>query len=252
VPTLLAAQLAPDAYGQLLRERLDGSGAALRSLEPVPARTSSAIATLADDGSASYVFDLTWNPERLPDPGEFDTVHVGSLGTSLEPGAGVVASLVAGADSIGVPVSYDPNVRLAVEPDHGHWQRVFASIAPHASVIKMSDEDAAVLFSGDDPQHVARRLTSDGGLVAITLGGDGAVLAVPGSVATIKAPAIQVVDTIGAGDSFMAAMLGWLAERDWPTSLGADGLDDLGSYAVAAAAITCSRPGADPPWNREL
>ncbi|MBC7633759.1 carbohydrate kinase [Aeromicrobium sp.] len=254
VPTQLATQLAPDAYGALLRERLDESGVMLSSLEPVPDHTSSASATLAADGSASYVFDLTWNPEQLPDPGQFEAVHVGSLGTSLEPGARLVADLVVSADALGIPVSYDPNVRLAVEPDAAVWRRVFETIVPYASIVKLSDEDAAVLFPGEKPHDLARRLSSERGLVAVTVGGEGAVLSATGAAASIKAPAIEVVDTIGAGDSFMAAMLAWCAVYSWPSAAELDltELTDLAAYAAMAAAITCSRPGADPPRSADL
>lgn len=254
VPTRLAAQLAPDAYGDLLVDRLRESDVVLDALEPAPARTSSAKATLAEDGSATYDFDLTWDPAALPDPGAFEVVHVGSLGTSLEPGASLVADLVVMADALGVPVSFDPNVRLTVEPDHPMWQRIFAAIAPHASIIKMSDEDAAVLFPGEPPEALARRLAGDGALVAITLGGDGSIVAAGGESVSVPPADVRVVDTIGAGDSFMAAMLAWCATYDWP---GADELDsteltDLALYASSAAAITCSRPGADPPRTHEL
>jgi fructokinase len=254
VPTRLAAQVAPDAYGDLLRGRLAESDVVLEALVPTPERTSSARATLADDGSASYDFDLTWDPSGLPDPGDFEVVHVGSLGTSLEPGARLVANLVVMADAVGVPVSYDPNVRLTVEPDPAVWRRVFADIAPHAGIIKMSDEDAAVLFPDEEPAALAQRLAAGGALVAITLGGDGAVVATAQDVATIEAPSTEVVDTIGAGDSFMAAVLAWCAAYAWPAAVELDRteLTDLGRYAAAAAAITCSRPGADPPRTAEL
>lgn len=254
VPTLLACQLADDEHGALLRERLDGSGAELVALDPQPTRTSTALATIADDGSAAYDFDLVWNPAHLPDPGEFDAVHVGSLGTSLHPGAGLVASLVASADALGVPVSYDPNIRLAVEPEHEFWRGVFAAIAPHARIIKMSDEDAAVLFPDEDPQSIAARFATGGVLVAITLGGDGAVIAGGGQATTVDAPHTQVADTIGAGDSFMAAMLAWSAAYAWPSAeeLDVTELADLATYAVQAAAVTVGRPGADPPWTEEL
>jgi fructokinase len=254
VPTRLAAQVAPDAYGDLLRGRLAESDVVLEALAPTPERTSSARATLTDDGSASYDFDLTWDPAGLPDPGDFEVVHVGSLGTSLEPGARLVANLVVMADAMGVPVSYDPNVRLTVEPAPAVWRGVFAEIAPHAGIIKMSDEDAAVLFPDEEPAALAHRLAAGGALVAITLGGDGAVVANAQDVATIPAPSTEVVDTIGAGDSFMAAVLAWCAAYDWPAAVELDGTEliDLGRYAAAAAAITCSRPGADPPRTAEL
>lgn len=254
VPTRLAAQVAGDEYGDLLRVRLDESGVVLDTLDPVPARTSSARATLVADGSASYVFDLIWDPTAMPDPADFDAVHVGSLGTSLEPGAALVADLAMMADAVGVPVSFDPNVRLSVEPDDDVWRGIFVSIAPHASIIKMSDEDAAVLFPDEQPQALAQRLASDGALVAITLGGEGAVVANRQHVVAIAPADLRVVDTIGAGDSFMAAMLAWHATYDWPAADELDQIEltDLGMYASSAAAITCSRPGADPPWTSEL
>jgi len=254
VPTRLAAQLADDPYGDLLRSRLHESGVVLDALAPTPARTSTARATLADDGSATYEFDLTWEPAGLPEPSEFEVVHVGSLGTALEPGAALVADLAVMADALGVPVSFDPNIRLTVEPDHAVWRRTYEAIAPHATIVKMSDEDAAVLFPYEEPSALAQKLAADGTLVAITLGGDGAVVANSQHVARVPAPAITVVDTIGAGDSFMAAALSWCAAYSWPAAdeLDITELADLGRYAVGAAAITCGRPGADPPRTAEL
>ncbi len=165
-----------------------------------------------------------------------------------------MADLVVMADALGVPVSFDPNVRLTVEPDHAVWRRTFESIAPHATIIKMSDEDAAVLFPGKDAGALAQQLAAGGTLVAITLGGDGAVIANSQVVAEIEAPTITVVDTIGAGDSFMAAVLSWCAAYSWPAAdeLDVTELTDLGMYACSAAAITCSRPGADPPNTADL
>lgn len=254
VPTRLAAQIGPDAYGDLLREHLYDSDVVLELLEPVPGRTSTADATIADDGSASYVFDLTWDPTGLPDPADFEAVHVGSLGTAIEPGASLVAGLVVGADALGIPVSYDPNVRLAVEPDPAVWRRSFEEIAPHASLLKMSDEDARVLFPDVPPAELAQRLSADRGIVAITCGGEGAHIAAGGHHVSVPPAEVRLVDTIGAGDSFMAAMLAWCSTYDWPGGgeLDPTELTDLAMYASSAAAITCSRPGADPPWTREL
>ncbi|MET0448924.1 MAG: carbohydrate kinase [Aeromicrobium sp.] len=254
VPAVLAAQIGDDRYGDGLRWHLDDSDVTLSSLEPTPERTSTARATIAADGSASYDFDLTWNPEALPDPAAFDAVHVGSLGTLIEPGAALLTDLVVSADVLGVPVSFDPNIRLTVEPDQATWRRVFDAIAPHASIIKMSDEDAATLFPGEEPAAVAARLAADHGIVAITLGGEGSLIAAGDTLVTVPPADVRVVDTIGAGDSFMAAMLAWCATYDWPSAdeLDATELRDLAMYASSAAAITCSRPGADPPRTREL
>jgi fructokinase len=254
VPTVLAAQVGDDRYGDGLRWELDDSEVALTALSPVPAATSTAEATLSDDGSASYDFDLTWDPDELPDPATYEAVHVGSLGTALQPGAALVADLVMSADALGVPVSFDPNVRLAVEPDPQVWRDVFAAIAPHASIIKMSDEDAETLFPGEAPAELARRLAAGHGIVAITCGSEGSVVAAGTAFASVPPADVRVVDTIGAGDSFMAAMLAWCATYDWPAAgeLDATELTDLALYASSAAAITCSRPGADPPRTAEL
>ncbi len=190
----------------------------------------------------------------MPDPAVFEAVHVGSLGAALMPGAHRVAELIATADAMGLAVSYDPNVRLAVEPDPAFWREVFATVSPYARIVKMSDEDAAALFPDEAPEDLARRLAADGKLVAITLGGSGAVVAGGGFLSGADAPTVAVVDTIGAGDSFMAAMLSWCSAYGWPAADQLDDteLTDLAEFCVNAAAITCSRPGADPPRLSEL
>lgn len=252
--TVLATQIGNDSYGTILQRHLSESGVDLALLDPVLDRTSTATATIAGDGSASYEFDLTWNPESLPDPSVFEAVHIGSLGAALMPGAHRVAELIATADAMGVVVSYDPNVRLAVEPDPTFWREVFDTVSPHARIVKMSDEDAAALFPDEPPEELARRLAGEGKLVAITLGGSGAVVAGGTALGGADAPVVAVVDTIGAGDSFMAAMLSWCAAFSWPAGDQLDDteLTDLAEFAVTAAAITCSRTGADPPRLSEL
>ena len=254
VQSALACQFADDDHGRLLQERLDDSRVGHPGPDPRLGRTSTAVATLGDDGAASYTFDLTWDPGSLPDPSGYDAVHVGSLGTLIEPGAARVAELVLTADVLGVPVSFDPNVRPSVVADADVWRAVFARIAPHARMIKLSDEDAEVLFPDVAPSDLARRLASEGALVAITQGAGGAMIAHHDELAVIEAPSVTVVDTIGAGDSFMAAILAWSSAYDWPAAAELDitELFDLGHYAATAAAITCSRAGADLPWIEEL
>jgi fructokinase len=252
--TVLATQIGNDSYGSILQRHMSESGVDLALLDPVLERTSSATATIGEDGSASYEFDLTWNPAWMPDPAAFEAVHVGSLGAALMPGAHRVTELIATADAMGVAVSYDPNVRLTVEPDPAFWREVFEAVVPYARIVKMSDEDAAVLFPDEAPEDLAKRLAGEGKLVAITLGGAGAVVAGGAEVGGADAPSVAVVDTIGAGDSFMAAMLSWCASYSWPAADQLDDteLTDLAEFSVNAAAITCSRPGADPPLLSEL
>lgn len=254
VPTELVCQYADDDHGRLLMAQLKESEVLYPDPDPRLHHTSTAVATLAADGSATYDFDLTWDPQNLPDPSLYDAIHVGSLGTLIEPGAARVADFVHAADVHGVPVTFDPNVRPTVVADPEVWRAVFARISPHARIIKLSDEDAALLFPEVAPPDLARRLSSEGALVAITQGAGGALIATREELAVIEAPTVSVVDTIGAGDSFMAAMLSWCSAYDWPAApeLDITELFDLGTYAASAAAITCSRPGADLPWLEEL
>ncbi|MFY0408013.1 PfkB family carbohydrate kinase, partial [Solicola sp. PLA-1-18] len=124
-----------------------------------------------------------------------------------------------------------------------------------ASICKLSDEDVADL--GETPDSLAERALADGtrlALLVVTFGGDGALLVSRDARVRVEVPPIEMADTIGAGDSFMAAMLAGVLHRGWQgrETFDADELTTLGELAVTAAAITCSRHGADPPRSAEL
>jgi fructokinase len=254
VQATLATQLGDDTRGEMVRDHLERSAVTLARLDPVRFTTSTATATLSGDGAATYVFDLVWDPDGLPDVRGFEALHVGSLAAAMLPGAEVTWDAVKVAASHGIPVSFDPNVRLAVEPDIGVWQTAFATILPYVSHLKMSDEDAAVLAPGAAPADLAQSLAAPGRLVAVTCGAHGSHLASPLARCQVAPGPVDLVDTIGAGDSYMAALLARSARRRWPgPDLMAEAdLRELGAFAAAAAAVTCSRPGADPPWTSEL
>ncbi len=271
IATTLAVQIGDDARGDAIARHVAASGVDLLRLSPQRA-TSTATARVQADGAATYEFDLSWDPDELPDPAGFALVHVGSIGAVLTPGAERVADLVAAARSAGVPVSFDPNARPGVTPDLDDVRRRSRLLAGGATVVKLSDEDAAVIYPGTDPERVARDLAElpDVRLAAVTLGGGGLLLDDGNEAVTVRAPSIEVADTIGAGDTVMATLLASLLAHDMlavapqsadrPTTIrgSADqnprivGLGWLGELAVTAAAITCSRPGADPPWRSEL
>ena len=252
IDTRLATQMGADEDGELLRKTLAGSGVDVLQMALRQARTATAMATIAADGSASYEFQLSWDPAELPDPAGFEAVHVGSIGATLAPGADRVAALVADAAAAGIPVTFDPNVRLGIQSVVAELRRRFDAIAPHAAVIKMSDEDAAALFPGSNLDDLASELAVMGPLVAITRGGEGAMICSGDNLVVAAAPRIDVVDTIGAGDSFMAALIAGSAALSWPGNWSSPQLERLGALATGAAAITCMRPGADPPWRSEL
>lgn len=252
IATRLATQMGVDADGELLRQALIDSSVDLLTLAPQPARTATAKATIAADGSASYEFDVSWDPAELPDPTGFEAVHVGSIGATLSPGADRVTALVADAAAAGIPVTFDPNVRLGSQDDVAELRRRYDAIALRATVIKMSDEDAAALFPGHQLDDLVTQLAALGPLVAVTRGGEGAMIGSGGNLVEVAAAEIGVVDTIGAGDSFMAALIAGLSALSWPHKLSSDQLESLGALASGAAAITCMRPGADPPQRSEL
>ena len=151
-------------------------------------------------------------------------------------------------------VSFDPNIRSALIGDRIRAVARVESITELADIVKLSDEDAAWLYPGWDLGRVVSRLLESGaGIVAITMGANGALLASPHARTRVPAPAVRVHDTVGAGDTFSAGLIDAVL-HDLPLRDGSDerALLALGSHAAAAAAITVQRPGADPPTRSEL
>ncbi len=255
VPTALGCQLGDDERGRAVTAHVEASGVELLRLPP-HSSTATATARLAEGGGATYEFDIRWDPVRLPDPSAYRLVHVGSIGATLPPGATGVVALAREAASAGVPVSVDPNLRPSITPDLEQARGFVDEILPLASVVKLSDEDADVLW----PDRPLDALLTDlagapaAPLVAVTRGGEGALLAAGRRRGEAAAGAVEVADTIGAGDSFMAALLAAALQHGLVggEACTAPALDWLARTAVDAASITCSRPGADPPWAAEL
>ena len=263
LPTTLATQVGDDARGAAVTRHAAGSGVELLRL-PSDRPTSTATVRVGPGGAATYDFDVAWDPETLPDPAGFALLHVGSIAATLAPGADTVAGLVTAAASAAVPVSFDPNLRPGVTPDLDDVRRRFRTVAQGSTVVKLSDEDAALLRPDDDVRTVAAGLAALPGvrLAAVSLGADGLLLRTTEHELVVPAAAVEVVDTIGAGDTVMAALIAGLLlaasasppgpDRLGPDRLGPRSLAWLGRLATTAAAVCCSRPGADPPWRTEL
>lgn len=257
VATAFATALGDDERGQRIREHLAASGVTeIRGSRPL-ARTSSAEATLREDGSASYRFDITWDPDLSGLP-TADLVHAGSIGLLLEPGASAVGDALVEAAARSL-VSLDPNIRPALLGSHASARTTIEDLAAHADVVKLSDEDAAWLYPGRDPQEVVSHVLSLGpSLAVVTLGAAGSLLASATDRVHVPAPETRVADTIGAGDSYMGALVHQLLERGGAARLrtgpALDGpaLSAVGSFAAAVAAVTVSRRGANPPRLEEL
>jgi fructokinase len=245
---------------QGLRDEGVGTSATVRTEAPT---TLSLIGTDAQ-GVPAYSFyghgaaDRQLGPDALARlPAALSGIHVGSYTTVVEPIASTLRALVE-RERTRTPISCDPNVRLNVEPDLARWRDMLAWMLRHAHLLKISLEDLELLQPGVDVQHFASEALANGvRLLVVTLGGDGARAWSGSATALVPAIAVDVIDTVGAGDSFQSALLTWLAEHGFLSidalgALSAVQLQEALRFAALAAGITCSRRGANPPRRNEL
>jgi fructokinase len=257
VPTTLVTQIGADPFGEVIAGHLAAAGVEVLPGSVTAGATSSATATLDAAGAARYDFDLRWELPVLPLPSPCTLIHTGSIAATLQPGARAVHTAFTTAPA-GTLLSYDPNVRPGIMGSRDEVLRAVEDLAAVAQVVKMSDEDAAWLYPGRSVDQIARDYVAAGvALFAITRGGDGALLRAGGATTELAAHPVTVVDTIGAGDSFMSGLLyailvGNATEAILQNALSAADLGRLGQTALASAAITVSRAGANPPSVAEL
>jgi len=262
VPTTLMTRIGEDRLGEMIVDHVQASAVKLSEGSVVPGGvTSTATAHLDEQHTATYDFEIVWDLPTQALPDGTTGLHVGSLGSALAPGRAAVVDLVRQAVDADVFVSFDPNTRPFFLDDVARaWHEVL-EIAGGTRLLKLSDEDLRLLRPDDAEDDVCRQLLSSGRteLVVLTRGEKGAKAFTDGAVIDVPAPPTEVVDTVGAGDSFMAATLAML--NDWGVLTGGEGalsaLDDdrvelLVRGAITAAAITCSRRGANPPRRPEL
>lgn len=264
----MLARLSDDVLGRRLRAHLESNGVDLSYAVAAAEPSSLAIVALAPDGSAAYDFrvdgtsDWQWTDAELATALDGAVaLHVGSLGLTMPPGGEVLRRLAARAVDTAT-VSFDPNVRHLLMGSREEVLAVVHEMLSVADVVKASDEDVAWLEPGRAPAEVAAAWQSQGpALVVVTRGAEGAVAAgaVSGPVSRPGLPVV-VADTVGAGDSFTSALLAGLARRDLLgadrrgalRAMTADDVSTLLDQAIEVSALTCSRPGADPPRPPEL
>ncbi|MCX6468539.1 MAG: carbohydrate kinase [Corynebacteriales bacterium] len=257
------SRVSTDHFGDELVASLRAAGVNLSLLQRDPgAPTSLALASLGDDGAASYTFYVEGTADRRvvdpgPLPGTVGALAFGTLSLVLEPGASVYEQMMHTHHAQGRLILLDPNIRTPVIADADAYRRRFLSWLPSVDVVKVSDDDADWLAAGSDGSRPANWLDAGVGAVVTTRGGAGLAVTTGDFTAEVAAPVVVTADTIGAGDTVVGALLHWLGAHG---SLGAQAVRDLDreawqaalSFAARAAAITVSRPGADPPWAGEL
>jgi len=255
-----------DVFGVRIRRFLENNGVSLQWLLPSTQNSTLAIVELDKQGVPAYAFytdntaDLSIQANELPThlADEVSVVHVGSYSTAVDPTGSTLLSLVQREYKQKV-ISYDPNIRPSIEPDLDVWRERFAAYSSVANLVKASDEDIATLFGTalTADSFASDTLSQGADLVFVTRGGEGAtVYSRLGEQASAGGIAVDVVDTVGAGDTFQAAVLHELQAQQ---AISASSvlvenlsLQELVDFAVTAAAVTCTRRGADMPTLNDI
>ncbi|MFC7395612.1 carbohydrate kinase [Chelatococcus sp. GCM10030263] len=265
-PVAFLGALSGDAFGRHLRDSLVAEGVSTDFVKRSDRPTPLSVVSTATDGTVDYSFrnheaaDYDLDERDLPRdlPASVSCIAVGSYALALEP-TGTAIERFAAEHADRCVISFDPNVRPGLIRDSAAWRSRFGRIAGFAGIVKVSAEDIALAFGREaDPRALAREWRASGvPLVIVTRGAD-PVLAF-GAFGEIERPVepVAVVDTVGAGDSFHAALLAFLDAADRLSRSALQSLEPtfaaaMLAYAASAARITCGRRGADLPYAKEL
>ncbi len=251
--------ISSDAFGQSARSELLNDGVNLDLALASDKPTCTATVTLDDAGGASYEFlidgtaTFDFAASWLPDPYRYQpqVLHIGTLVTVIEPGTSALYDWAMQVTEL-APIVFDPNIRPSVMPNRDLYEAAVEKWAALSAVIKVSDDDLAWLFPQASIEDVANRWISDGAfLVVVTRGANGLVGYTSEGRVEVPGVKVDVVDTVGAGDTVGAIVVEAMLAHGL-VELRGDLLRGVLTRAAAAAAITCSRKGAQPPYKHEL
>jgi fructokinase len=248
--------ISTDHYGQQARAELLADGVKLDYTLSSDNPTCLATVTLDESGGASYEFlidgtaTFEFNRSWLPDPTVPPAVlHIGTLATIIEPGA---TNLFEWASTVAAPLVFDPNIRSSVVSDRKRYQGIVEKWAAISDVIKMSDDDLAWLYPDVDFRSAAENFINEKTqLVIITRGANGIDGFTQDGEVSVPGVKVDVVDTVGAGDTVGAIIVEGIVKHGLVNLVGTT-LEKVLTRAAHAAAITCSRAGANPPNQAEL
>lgn len=251
--------ISTDDYGKSARAELLRDGVSLDLALTSDLPTCTATVSLGEDGSASYEFlingtaTFAFGDSWLPDPERHkpEVLQIGTLVTIIEPGATVLYNWAVKVSEF-APIVFDPNIRPSVMPDLIKYRDEVEKWLKISSVVKFSEDDISALYPNEDPVGVAKTCLEKGvQLVVITRGANGLVGVTADGVVEVPGVKVTVVDTVGAGDTVGAIIVEAVIQTGILNLTGSK-LHEVLHRAAVAAAITCSRAGAQPPRAFEL
>ena len=249
-----------DERGRRIVDYVEASGGRLVPGSVTADRTPTALARLDENGAADYVFDLEWELAGTPEVAPPIVAHTGSIAGFLDPGCLATAALL-DAYHPSATITYDPNVRPDLIVDREQTIERIDRLVERADVVKASDEDLRWIAPDSDPERTAMTwLASGPSIVAVTMGSQGAFAVCAAGSVRVPARPVQVVDTVGAGDSFMTGLIDALWSLDLLGAprradlarIGTDTLEGVVQAAALASALTVAKAGADLPDREAL
>lgn len=252
--------IADDERGRRIVEYVEASGVRLVPGSTSAARTPTAAASIDENGAATYTFDIEWQLSGTPEVAPPLVAHTGSIAGFLDPGCLATAALL-DAYRLAATITFDPNVRPALIEDHDQAVDRINRLVEKADVVKASDEDLHWIDPTRTPEQMATAWQSLGpSIVVVTMGGDGSFAVCAAGTVRVAARPVEVVDTVGAGDSFMTGLIDALWSLDLLggdrradlARIDVDALEGVLRAAAHASAVTVARAGADLPDRAAL
>ncbi|MYM86777.1 carbohydrate kinase [Rugamonas sp. FT82W] len=257
--------LSGDMFGRKLASALEIEGVDIAAAPRPPAPTALVTVDVDAGGVPAYTLYGSATAERqvvaadlLRVPLDAAAIHVGSYCMAVEPVASTLKELVMRQHGRSL-IAFDPNVRLTIQPDRAVWSGAIEWMLPVTDLLKISDEDIGLVYPGRTPEEFIDMAIDAGVALVVVTRGEQGVLAATRAAGkhAMRARKVEVVDTVGAGDTFQAALLSYLAWHKLLTRAALSALDAPSllaalDFAGRAAAITCSRRGADMPTLEEV
>ena len=251
--------ISSDQYGQMALKELHHDGVLLDYVNFSDKPTCLAIVSLSATSEATYEFVIDetatfdFSHSWLPDPFELKPalLHIGTLVTAIEPAASILHEWASKVAEV-APVVFDPNIRPAVMDNRDLYVAAIEKWVAISAAVKVSDDDLYWLYPDQDIELIVKRWIADGvALVVVTYGAKGLTGYTSAGSVAVEAVKVEVVDTVGAGDTVGAVLVEAIVEKGL-SNLTGDLLKQTLIRAAKAAAITCSRMGAKPPSKMEI